>query len=171
MSVLAEAFSVVVPVSVLKRGYPDGLDGFARDCPNGSFCSDGVLARVGFLARKDAEYFLSMLTSAGLTVKSRDVYIDAALIDQNTGPVATCLWLELGRERDGTPVCWHVAARRGVLHVPEGWEPSPSFNAAGFLGRPFGKLLRHLRGEAGRDWFHDRSSGKVFSTPRAIVLH
>jgi hypothetical protein len=171
MSVLAEAFSVVVPVSVLVRSYPGGLVRYAEDAPNHSYCSDGVLTRVGFLARKDAEYFIAVLQSVGLTTYDRGVFIDVALVDQNVGPLAPCLWLEFARERNGAPVCWHAASRRGAMHVPPDWENAATLVHARFIGRPFPEQMRYLRSEAQLDWYHDRSSGRVFTAPPAFPFH
>ncbi len=171
MSVLAEAFSVVVPVSVLVRSYPGGIRRYEHETRNRGFCVDGVLTRVGFLARKDAEYFVAMLDTSGLIAYERGVFVDVAMLDQNIGPLAPCLWLEFSRERGGTPVCWHAASRRGALHVPAGWERAPSFTHSRFIGRSFAEQVRYLRGEARLDWYHDRSSGRIFSMPQAFALH
>ncbi len=171
MSVLAEAFSVVVPASVLARSYPGGIARYERESPDRSFCSDGVLTRIAFLARKDAEYFVGLLQSEGLTSYERGVFVDVALLDQNIGSLAPCLWLAFARERGGTPVCWHVAARRGALHVPPGWERAASLAHTRFIGRPFTEQVRYLRAEAQLDWYHDRSSGRILTTPQAFTLH
>jgi len=171
MSVLAEAVSVIVPRAVIDRAYPGGLDAFLRDCPNRTVCTDGLLVRAGFLKHEDAEYFAGLLAAEGLRVRERDVFVDVAIVDQNTGPLAVCLWLEFARERDGTPVCWHAAARRGALHVPEGWEREVSLTQARFIGRPFVEQLRFLRAEARLDWFHDRASGRVFAAPPMFPVH
>ncbi len=171
MSVLAEAISVVVANSAIKRRYRGGFEGFVRDCPGASFCSDGVLSRVGFLARRDADYFASMLTSAGLSGLERGAFVDLAIVDQNRGPLAPCLWIEFGHERDGTPVVWHAASRRGVAHVPQGWNAPAVTHPARFARRAFTHQVQYLRGKADRDWFRDRLSGKVFSVPRPFMLH
>ncbi len=53
MAVLIEGISVVVPVDVLEEKYPGGLDAYANDCPNQTFCCDGELTRVGFMTPVD----------------------------------------------------------------------------------------------------------------------
>lgn len=171
MSVLAEAISVVVANSVIKRSYRGGFDAFVRDCPRASFCSDGVLSRVGFLARRDADYFAGVLSGAGLSGLEHGVFVDLVIVDQNRGPLAPCLWVEFGHERDGTPVVWHAASRRGTAHVPQGWAAPAGLHPARFGRRPFTHQVQYLRGEANIDWFRDRSSGKVFSAPRPFMLH
>lgn len=171
MSVLAEAISVIVPNSVIKRNYRGGFDAFVRDCPRDSFCSDGVLARVGFLARRDADYFASMLAGGGLSGLERGVFVDLAIVDQNRGPLAPCLWAEFGRERDGTPVAWHSASRRGVAHVPAGWAPTAHPHPTRYGRRPFSHQVQYLRAEGSLDWFRDRLNGRVFSAPRPFMLH
>ncbi len=171
MGVLAEAFSVVVPVSVLVRSYPGGIQRYEHENRGRNYCSDGVLTRVGFLARKDAEYFIALLGSSGFVSFERGVFVDVALLDQNIGPLAPCLWLEFSRERGGTPVAWHAASRRGRLHVPSGWERVPVLMHQAFIGRPFAEQVRYLRGEARLDWYQDRASGRIFSAPQAFAMH
>ena len=53
MPVLLEAISVIVRRETLERKYPGGVDGYARDCPNRTFCADEYLTRVGFTGPPD----------------------------------------------------------------------------------------------------------------------
>jgi hypothetical protein len=66
MSVLAEAISVIVCNAALQQGYPGAVAGFAADVPAGSFCTDGLIARAGFLAIEEAEFFLGLLRASGV---------------------------------------------------------------------------------------------------------
>jgi hypothetical protein len=123
MSVLAEAFSVIVSRAAIDRTYPGGVEAFRRDAPAGTFCTDGLLARAGFPTRASADFFAALLRASGLTQLVGGHAADFVLIDEQSGPLAPCLWLEHGRDRRGLRLCWHAVGRRGVLHVPEGWEP------------------------------------------------
>ena len=51
--VLVEALSVIVRNATLESLHPGGVSGFAADCPNRTFCSDGVLTRAGFISPDD----------------------------------------------------------------------------------------------------------------------
>jgi len=66
MSVLAAAFSVVISVETLNRKYPGGAIQYARDCPNQTFCSDGLLTRVGLMTTDDMLSFVRSLEHHGL---------------------------------------------------------------------------------------------------------
>lgn len=171
MSVLVEAISVVVLRSAIDAHYPGGVRALERDSPGGTFCTDGYLARAGFLAQKDAEFFASMLEASGLVENVKGTAADFVIVDQNLGPARPCLWLEQGRERDGTPVVWHAVARRGALHVPNGWQPLTNLRIGVAPGRPFGKFVRFLRTEGDLDWFHDRRSGRLLATQRYLIAH
>jgi hypothetical protein len=122
VSVLAEAISVVMSCSAVQRHYPGGLAALARDTPAGSFCSDGLLARAGFTSRGAAEFFAALMRASGLTQFVRGHAADYVLVDEQSGPLSACLWLEFGHDRNGVALCWHAAARRGSLRVPEGWQ-------------------------------------------------
>jgi len=54
MAVLTECMNVAVKCDPTARLYPGGVDGLERDCPNKTFCSDGLLARIGFMSVVDA---------------------------------------------------------------------------------------------------------------------
>ncbi len=171
MSVLADAISVIVSRTAIDKAYPGGWAGFERDAPRDTTCTDGYLARAGFLAAADAEYFLRVLGAAGLAVERGGIAVDAVLVDQNLGAARPCLWLELGRERDGTRAAWHSAARRGTLHVPACWEPARGRRVGEAAGRAFGSLVRYLKTEDSVDWYHDRGSGRLVSMARPFTAH
>jgi hypothetical protein len=171
MSVLAEAISVIISRAAIDKGYPGGYAGFERDAPAETTCTDGHLARVGFYAMEDAQFFLRMLAASGIVIERDGIAVDAVLIDQNLGPARQCLWIELGRERDGSLVCWHAAARRGVLHVPHEWRPLRGPRLGDAPGRPFAKLVRYIKTEDSLDWYHDRRSGRLVSMTSPFVAH
>lgn len=171
MSVLADAISVIVARAAIDKHYPGGWHGFERDAPRETTCTDGYLARAGFYAQEDADYFLQLIAAAGLVLEKNGAAVDAVLVDQNLGPARPCLWLELGRERDGTRAAWHAAARRGTLHVPAGWEPVRGRRLGDRPGRAFGTLVRFLKTEDSVDWYHDRGSGRLVSMLRPFTAH
>ena len=50
MPVLCEALSVVVRIDSIKKYLQGGVRNFSKKVPNNTFCADGELARVGFMA-------------------------------------------------------------------------------------------------------------------------
>ena len=171
MSVLAEAISVVISRAAVDRAYRGGIAALARDCPAQTFCTDGYLARAGFMSIRDAAFFTRMLEASGLVAQVNGVAADFVVVDQNLGPSQPCLWLELGRERDGTPVAWHAAARRGDRHVPDAWQPTRGVRIGDAPGRPFAKFVRFVGTEDRLDWYHDRRSGRLVAMARPFVAH
>lgn len=170
MSVLAEGISVIVENLVLSARYPGGVAGFERDCPSGSFCSDGRVSRAGFLSMRDTGVFLGALEAAGLRNHAQAAR-DVALVDQNVGLLLPCVWLEFGRDRAGVPVCWHACGRVGRAAVPLGWYPRrlPAYESS--PGTPFPRRLRFIKTEDRQDWYQDRRTGELVCLERAFVLH
>lgn len=166
MSVLIEAISVVVPNTTLAARYPGGVTGYAADCPNHTFCSDGRLARVGFLSPRDVRFFVDMLESHGLVGR-----LDVAIVDQNQGPDPCCLWLDFGHRPDGTAHCWPAGEPTGRLAVPHDWEPGLLDAFEHVPGEPFARRMRFLRTEDNLDWFQDRSTGQLVGVGRTFVTH
>lgn len=171
MSVLAEAISVVAVRAAVEKHYAGGLAALARDAVREMFCYDGYLVRAGFFSMEDANFFAEVLQAGGLTRERNGAAADFALLDQNVGPRGHCLWLDFGKERDGTPVCWHAAARRGTLHAPIGWRPERGMRVGDAPGRPFERFVRFLKSEDQVDWYHDRRSGRLIGMPRPFVAH
>src|SRR5262245_25221573 len=69
VAVLAEMYSVVIRVATLTAHYPGGVESYATDCPNSSFCSDGEVCRVGFMSWADTESFLRLLRRFDIALK------------------------------------------------------------------------------------------------------
>jgi hypothetical protein len=171
MSILIEAISVIVRNDRLDSSYPGGVAGYAADCPNHTFCTDGRLTRVGFLSPQDVRFFLEMLESHGLVHRNGAASVDIAVVDQNQGPDPCCLWLEFGHLFDGTAQCWPAGEEAGRLVVPYGWEPGLLAAFEPSPGEPFTRRMRYLRTEDNLDWFQDRSTGQLIGVERTFVTH
>lgn len=171
MSVLAEALSLVVENRVLARRYPGGVKGFARDCPNASFCSDGRIARVGFLSPRDTRFFLGLLEACGLHWGGSSRIPEVAIVDQNVGLLHPCLWIEFGHAQEGLPLCWHAAHRPGRLVVPVDWQPEQSETFETLPDIPFPRLMRYLRTEDRLDWYQNRRTGELLYVDSPFVTH
>ena len=65
MAIVIEGYSVVIRNATLAARYPGGVEGYRRDCPNGSFCADEHLSRLGFMVQSDADVFVAQLAAQG----------------------------------------------------------------------------------------------------------
>jgi hypothetical protein len=119
MAVSAEAISVVVRNATIEARFPGGMPAFARSCPNQTFCTDGTISRVGFMAQSDAETFINRLRAAGLEPSSVGVVNEIALVIAEHGFFDSCSWLQFGLF-DGHPAVWLAGADRDSLFVPQG---------------------------------------------------
>ncbi|HZP87800.1 MAG TPA: hypothetical protein VFB54_13375 [Burkholderiales bacterium] len=172
MSILVEAISVVVENVVLRRRYAGGVDGFARDCSNRSFCTDGRISRASFLSWRDTHVFLNVLRAGGLTWEQAAPARDVAVVDQNVGPLQPCLWLEFRQDVDrDISLCWHAAARQGRLHVPMEWDARHRELCRPSPGVPFPRRLRFIRNEEAEDWYQDRRTGEFLRLSPVFVMH
>ena len=131
MSVLIEAFSLVVPRRLLYLGFVGGIEAFEIElsrpsAENRSVCADAHLVSVSFFTREAAGRMAAALTSAGLVESQRGVYADFAILDQQSGPLLECHWLEWTMEPAGHTCAWLSDAERGELAAPLGWDPIQS---------------------------------------------
>ena len=132
MTILLEAMSVVVRCDSLERLGSDGLDHVFSSIPNQTYCSDGSLARVGFLVEQDALDFISFLESVGLVHLQGEESIDFTIVLQGQKDLSPCAWLERF-ELDYQGTLLDVAAfvdANGNVHLgetpgdfvgPDGW--------------------------------------------------
>jgi len=118
VAVLAEFLNVIVPVRALEERYPGGVEGYARACPNQTFCRDEHLTRIGFMSPADVESFVtSLITDTSLRLRDGGRFVDIAVVDTLFGPSAPCAWLEFG-VRDDCPQCWLSGTEPGVVAAP-----------------------------------------------------
>lgn len=121
---LCEAISVIVTRSALEVTYQGGLDEYARDCPNATYCCDTHLTRVGFMQPDDVQAFVTELCGrTGLKFAEAGRFIDVAVVDQMTGPTLPCDWLDFSRA-NGITQAWMAGHAAGELVTPPGWVPS-----------------------------------------------
>jgi hypothetical protein len=167
MAVLVEAISVIVRRRAIDAKFPGGWAAFAADAPNRTLCSDGEIARVGFMSPADVETYVQSLEKLGLTHTEGEKAIDLAVLDQMRGPAVPVDWLEFGHvelTRTGGKVaaCRLTGSRVASIMLPEGWEYEGSLSQTyGFI--PAGevdKSLEFLRHENGMDVFLNRLTGK-----------
>jgi hypothetical protein len=166
MPVLVEAHSVIIRCDALHGTYPGGWERFVADAPNRTLCSDGELARVGFMAPADSGAFIRHLVRCGLRHCGDDTAPDIAEAFQLSGLRVPCDWLEFGRmamngcgasvgfcrlqggssRHLATPAPWKY---EGSLSQTFGFFPSDEVNVG----------LTFLRHENGMDVYYDSLAG------------
>jgi hypothetical protein len=183
VAVLVEGISVVVRRDSIDRSFDGGWMGFISGVPNSTLCTDGQLARIGFMDPKDVERFVAHLQRGGLQFLSQGKCIDIAVVDQQRGSTMSCDWLELartpfGKEGKRVAICWlfdgprvaaglHLSESSLDLAVPKGWSYEGSLSER-FKFVPAEDLqsrLIYLRTEKGVDVFLDTSTGREVYKP------
>ena len=171
MPVLVEAFSVIIRAAAISAKYRGGWPRFRSDVPNATFCSDGELARVGFMTPPDFIAYIELLEARGLQHLDGDRAVDFAVVNMLDEPelLHECDWLEFGETEldDGRRVaaCRLAGSDSEELAVPEGWTgpvemmylPPEETNARM-------RLLR--RRPNGVEVFEDRTTGKEWYAGR-----
>ncbi|MDA9680046.1 hypothetical protein N9U06_01140 [Gammaproteobacteria bacterium] len=166
MAVLVEAISVVIQLTSIEKYI--GLDNFDKFENNNTLCTDGFLARLGFMKPEDVEAYTKRLEEAGLCHQLNKSACDFVVIDQQSGCTTRCDWLKVGKVDPGFGVitcCRHLDDGSMQVFTPEGWEyPGSMSETFGFSPSEANKKgLRFLRHENGIDvYFSDLSGKEVF---------
>jgi hypothetical protein len=87
MAVLIEGISVVVIRKAIESRCRGGWEGFVSLVPNRTLCTDGELARVGFMSPDATREFIADLEDAGLVFEASNRPMDMTVIDQQQGPL------------------------------------------------------------------------------------
>jgi len=136
MAVLVEAISVIVRLDAIDRSFAGGRAAIDKLIPNGTYCSDGELMRVGFMSPAETGAFIRQLEAGGLRCTVDGQFGDIAVVDQQRGPTMPCDWLEfahLGMGGGKVGACWlfegprmgagvHMKGESIRLATPAGWE-------------------------------------------------
>lgn len=169
MGVIIEAINVIVPVAAIESRFPGGLPSYEGVVPNGTFCSDGYLTRVGFTAGPDVEAFISVITASGLRLLNGNEFEEIAVVDQQTGPTRRSNWLQAGKYPNGLGVAWLLGTSPSPVAIPVNWTPTKfRFH----LREELGERFLPLTNEKGNDVLLDFKTGKetyiVRTTDRPI---
>ena len=127
MAVLVEALSVIIRLAAIERVYEDGWSSFVELVPSQMLCADDDLARVGFMLPDAVGDFLEKLEARGLVYLEDDECVDVAVVDQQTGVMMPCDWLEFARVKfqgglGKVSLCWLFKGPRIApgIDMPEG---------------------------------------------------
>ncbi len=158
MSVQIAAFNVVVRRSTVREKYPGGVEQYALDCPNLTYCHDDHLTRIGFMTLDDAASFAYKLQQIHRLEPD-----EIAIVDQIDGLLAPRGWLEYAQHPDGLAICWLKGTDPGDLAIPEGWDPTWDRTIVPVRTGPQnqGDGLELLRREDGIDVYCDTATGDL----------
>lgn len=163
MAVLVEAYCVIIQHSTLNAKYPGGVEAYASSCPNGTYCSDQHLARVAFMARRDADLFVARLAVHNITPYRAGHAEDVALVGQQEGAIVPCEWIQLG-ECGGARCAWLAGFPIGDLYTPQGWTSKTSLGA---MSAPeIKERLELARRVGGVDVYRDKLTGQEYFVGR-----
>jgi hypothetical protein len=122
MSVVIDAVSIVVRVQTIEDKYPGGLQRYEWDCPNRTFCCDGLLTRVAFMTGADGTRFTAALEQRGLIRQRDGIALEIAVIEQFVNyPSPPCPWLVVGLHFPGYTSAWLADADPRALAHPSWW--------------------------------------------------
>ena len=142
MALVLTAFDLVVRTADL----PAGIEAFAGAVPNGTFCSDGTLARASFMTADDREQFAAGLGLPPAALARADKHRQAS----------DAPWLECGRYA-GTDAVWLRGGPREPLVVPVRWRPvAIAFQSA----EEMQEHLEYLGRDGNVEVYRDRRTGQ-----------
>jgi hypothetical protein len=161
MGVLIEAENVLIRNATVEQRLPGGMQEYERRCPNDTFCMDGQICRVGFMVIADAVSYIHHLESLGFARPTSEGSPEVALINEVTGFVLPCDWLELNWIDLGgdapTAVAWLRGTALSQLVAPPDWKPGKMIQIAAK------ELSEHefLGTEESVDSFRDTVAGRT----------
>lgn len=162
MAVLIEAISVITKLqSIEEHG---GFRQFKRLLNTKTFCSDGYLARIGFMDPMDVEKYCNELKKEGLLHQVKNTAHDFVIVDQQHGCTTPCDWVRVGKVDPGFGIvtcCKHFSDESTQVFTPEGWVYSGSLSESfGFATQGSEQAgFRFLRHENGLDVYLSELTG------------
>jgi hypothetical protein len=168
MGVLVECYSVVVPKATIGLHYPGELTQYELDCPNGTFCMDETLTRIGFMVPDDVKAYCMRLEALGFRYLASGHSHDFVVVDQRTGPVKPCTWLRLGRHPLGFAVAWTADGSPSPMYCPQGWKLENSQKIHYQSAEDIRDTLLPLANDEGTITYLDYKTGKQLYVGRAL---
>lgn len=169
VAIQVEAYTVVVRKQALQESYPDGAEGFLRDCPNRTCCVDGNLACVSFSHPNAVHNEIVRLEKHGLVHRDANGCAkDIVVIDQFRGPLSPCAWVEVLAARVSgcdIVVCRLAGTNEKTVVLPGMWRPEHS-KPPGFMQlADFEKYCDVVAVEDGVMTIRDRRTGQIYYAP------
>jgi len=131
MALVISGVSVVISNAIVEARFPGGVAAYERECPNATYCSDGQISRVAFMAEADAKAFTEGLTRYGIIGPWSGGSSNIAIIAQHFNSLHPGDWLEIdlrtivaadGRQF-GATLAWLRGTNPTTVAVPPGWNP------------------------------------------------
>lgn len=171
MAVFVDGTNIIVRVDALERIYPGGLNGLERDCPNQTFCTDGYIARIGFMADLDASRFINYLVDQGLTHKMASQCIDLTIFSAIEGVEEGCDWLNVSHDQRGFDFAWHAGNLPGEIVAPEIVDMDNYKEPLTFYSpEDIAEHLEFIREDGAVRVFRDKRDGKILYSGRTTSL-
>jgi tetratricopeptide (TPR) repeat protein len=168
MGVLIESENVLIRNATVEQRLPGGMQEYERRCPNGTYCTDGQICRVGFMVAADAASYIDYLDSLGFARPTRDGSPEVAIVNHVTGFVQPCDWLELNRIDLGgdspTAVAWLRGTALSQFVAPPHWKPGKMVQIA----RKELSKREFLGTKEGVDVFRDKATGELLYVGRTL---
>lgn len=170
MPVIIEAISVVIRRKAIDEKYLGGYLAFDQEAPTmgpvDTLCADDDIAAVVFMAPIDVKKYCDYLGKFG--IGSPENPVDLAVIDQFTGAVTPCDWLETtGVDLEGggrVLIARLVGNTDDTPVVPEGWtwENSITKNTFFMPNEALKDSVEYVRSEPdGLDVYRDKATGAL----------
>lgn len=122
MSVLVEAYTVIIQRSRLLRIHSSAVEQFFRNAPNRTARADQSLVGISFMHPEDVRIYIRTLEQeAGLRHIEDGRCIDIAVLDQARGLLAPCHWLDVDADDRGVAFCWLKNTTPGELATYNSW--------------------------------------------------
>ncbi len=174
MAILIEGISVIARCEAIAQKHAGGMNAFRGELPNPSICSDGQLARVGFMSPDAARAYVEQLENRGLEYAPAAAAIDIVVVDQRTGLRAPCDWVAFGTAHwENNPeqliaVCRAKPDGIPGIYVPAGWKYESSLSATHrFIeADKLPEALKLIRREASVDVYFDEVEGREYYVSR-----
>jgi hypothetical protein len=166
MAVLVEANSVIVLIPAIRDRYSGGWTAFDDSVPNNTLCSDGEVARIGFMDPNDAEAYIGELERHGLTFLRDGKSQDIAFAVQNEGIAVPCDWLEFGQidvaPNQSVSAVWLKGNAGTKVVCPQNWRYERSLSRQFAVVPPaqVDKSLKFLRHQDGLDVYQNLLTGE-----------
>ena len=178
MAVLVEAISIIIRRETIDEKYPGGVDQYIKDSPNGTFCMDEEITRVGFMSPDDVDAFIENLELLEFRCVNDGQYEEIAVVEQLRGFTLPCEWLEIldvtlfeGNQK--FRVCQIKGSALSGVFCPHGWnyETSLSKRVVMVETDKMDERMVFLRQENEWDVYRDKVTGKELYIKRQRRRH
>ena len=175
MALAIDGVCVVIRNATVEAKFPGGLVAYERECPNGTYCSDGQICRVAFMVEADAKAFAERLVTYGFRSPWSGEMPEIALIAQHFNRLERCDWLDVdlraiadqdGRQ-SGVTIAWLRGDAPTTFTAPAGWKPGGLQLVSGDKLRNDCEFAESKRGDSGSvETYRHRETGQLLYVGR-----